>query len=89
MNFSDIYEVYILTLLDILERERERERESCNMQTLIAVFFVAFRLLILGILELCWNTYPSTVASSLTMHACHFIILTALFLTSDEKLKDR
>jgi len=46
------------------------------------------RLLILGMLEMCWNTYPSTIASSLTMHGCHFTILAALFLASNEKPKE-
>ena len=51
--------------------------------------FCVIRLLILGLLEMCWNTYPSTVASSLTMHACHVVILSSLFFISDEKVKER
>lgn len=38
----------------------------------------ATRLVILGFIELCWNTYPSTVYSSLCLHACHLIILYCL-----------
>ncbi|XP_046818675.1 lethal(2)neighbour of Tid protein [Vespa crabro] len=33
------------------------------------------KLSILGIIELCWNTYPSTVYSSFALHACHIILL--------------
>jgi hypothetical protein len=36
------------------------------------------RLLLLGVIELCWNTYPSTVWSSLALHACHVAILAGL-----------
>ncbi|XP_014238630.1 lethal(2)neighbour of Tid protein [Trichogramma pretiosum] len=36
------------------------------------------RLVILGLIELCWNTYPSTIYSSLCLHICHFIILYGL-----------
>ncbi|XP_054719574.1 dol-P-Man:Man(5)GlcNAc(2)-PP-Dol alpha-1,3-mannosyltransferase-like [Uloborus diversus] len=33
------------------------------------------KLCILGILELCWNTYPSTNMSSALLHMCHLLIL--------------
>ncbi|PNF33442.1 Lethal(2)neighbour of tid protein [Cryptotermes secundus] len=36
------------------------------------------RLCILGIIELCWNTFPSTYLSSITLHLCHIIILLGL-----------
>ncbi|OON19542.1 hypothetical protein X801_04591 [Opisthorchis viverrini] len=35
-------------------------------------------LLIFGLIEVCWNTYPSTVFSSGLLHACHGILLTSL-----------
>ncbi|MGH0175054.1 UNVERIFIED_CONTAM: hypothetical protein FKN15_069537 [Acipenser sinensis] len=35
--------------------------------------------LILGLVELSWNTYPSTVYSSAVLHACHLIILLSLW----------
>ncbi|KAM9789622.1 dol-P-Man:Man(5)GlcNAc(2)-PP-Dol alpha-1,3-mannosyltransferase [Neosynchiropus ocellatus] len=38
------------------------------------------RVLILGLIELSWNTYPSTCSSSAALHACHFIILLSLWL---------
>ena len=39
------------------------------------------RLLILGAIEMCWNTYPSTIFSSGLLHFCHASILLGLFLT--------
>jgi len=41
-------------------------------------FSTQYRLLLLGIIELCWNTYPSTQYSSLALHACHIAILLGL-----------
>ncbi|XP_076086982.1 dol-P-Man:Man(5)GlcNAc(2)-PP-Dol alpha-1,3-mannosyltransferase-like [Mytilus galloprovincialis] len=37
------------------------------------------RILLLGCIELSWNTYPSTVFSSSLLHGSHFIILTSLW----------
>ncbi|XP_032219343.1 dol-P-Man:Man(5)GlcNAc(2)-PP-Dol alpha-1,3-mannosyltransferase isoform X1 [Nematostella vectensis] len=42
------------------------------------------RILILGVIELCWNTYPSTIASSLALHGCHLVLLGSLWCTGDE-----
>lgn len=36
------------------------------------------KLTILGIIELCWNTYPSTILSSVSLHVCHLILLYGL-----------
>nr|XP_032818026.1 dol-P-Man:Man(5)GlcNAc(2)-PP-Dol alpha-1,3-mannosyltransferase [Petromyzon marinus] len=36
------------------------------------------RVLVLGVIELAWNTYPSTKISSLALHVCHVLILLAL-----------
>ena len=36
------------------------------------------RLLLLGLIELSWNTYPSTAFSSVMMHTCHSLILCGL-----------
>ncbi|XP_053982184.1 lethal(2)neighbour of Tid protein [Hylaeus volcanicus] len=36
------------------------------------------KLTILGIIELCWNTYPSTIFSSVSLHICHLILLFGL-----------
>ncbi|KAJ3595083.1 hypothetical protein NHX12_004388 [Muraenolepis orangiensis] len=38
------------------------------------------RVLILGLIELSWNTYPSTDYSSAALHACHCIMLLSLWL---------
>ncbi|XP_076632886.1 alg3, alpha-1,3- mannosyltransferase [Colletes latitarsis] len=38
----------------------------------------AIKLTILGIIELCWNTYPSTVFSSVSLHICHLMLLFGL-----------
>ncbi|XP_077412117.1 dol-P-Man:Man(5)GlcNAc(2)-PP-Dol alpha-1,3-mannosyltransferase [Vanacampus margaritifer] len=38
------------------------------------------RVLILGLVELSWNTYPSTCSSSMALHVCHLIILLCLWL---------
>jgi len=38
------------------------------------------KLLILGLIELCWNTYPSQNWSSATLHVCHLVLLVSLFL---------
>ena len=34
----------------------------------------------LGVIELCWNTYPSTPLSSAALHACHLILLVCLWI---------
>ena len=39
---------------------------------------VTAKLLVLGLVELCWNTYPSTVWSSATLHGCHLVLLVGL-----------
>lgn len=39
------------------------------------------RVLILGLIELSWNTYPSTTYSSLSLHVCHLIILLCLWFS--------
>jgi alpha-1,3-mannosyltransferase len=37
------------------------------------------RLLVLGVLELTWNVYPSTQLSSVALHTCHAVTLLALY----------
>ncbi|XP_078524129.1 dol-P-Man:Man(5)GlcNAc(2)-PP-Dol alpha-1,3-mannosyltransferase [Lissotriton helveticus] len=37
------------------------------------------KVLILGLIELCWNTYPSTISSSAALHVCHAILLLQLW----------
>uniref|UniRef100_A0A6V7KYH4 dolichyl-P-Man:Man5GlcNAc2-PP-dolichol alpha-1,3-mannosyltransferase n=1 Tax=Bracon brevicornis TaxID=1563983 RepID=A0A6V7KYH4_9HYME len=36
------------------------------------------RIVILGVIELCWNVYPSTVWSSGALHVCHLMLLYGL-----------
>ncbi|XP_041953251.1 dol-P-Man:Man(5)GlcNAc(2)-PP-Dol alpha-1,3-mannosyltransferase [Alosa alosa] len=51
------------------------------------------RVLILGLIELSWNTYPSTNYSSLSLHVCHLIALLCLWFNptpaAQEKAKRR
>ncbi|KAK7093745.1 hypothetical protein V1264_007440 [Littorina saxatilis] len=42
---------------------------------------VVVRVLILGLLELSWNTYPSTMESSGILHLCHGVLLLALWFS--------
>ncbi|XP_071445125.1 lethal(2)neighbour of tid protein [Hetaerina americana] len=42
-------------------------------------FSSTFRLCILGILELCWNVFPSTNLSSAVLQICHLVILYGLY----------
>lgn len=43
-----------------------------------STFSNSARLLLLGLVELCWNTYPSTNASSLCLFLCHASLLANL-----------
>ncbi|XP_059049072.1 lethal(2)neighbour of tid protein 2 [Achroia grisella] len=45
---------------------------SCNFRVII-------RFLILAVIELCWNTYPSTSLTSALLHVCHFTILYGVY----------
>ncbi|KAI0217872.1 hypothetical protein LSAT2_030333 [Lamellibrachia satsuma] len=40
---------------------------------------VILRLLVLGVIEQAWNTYPSTNYSSASLHLCHLVILLSLW----------
>ena len=48
------------------------------------LFFMFFRLLVWGMLEFSWNTYPSTILSSAVLHGAHLILLYGLFRTAPE-----
>ena len=39
--------------------------------------------MLLGVIELSWNTYPSTVLSSCMLHACHLVMLYGLWFSPD------
>lgn len=53
---------------------------SCN-------FSVIVRFLILALIELCWNTYPSTNLTSALLHACHLVILFGVYKKISTELK--
>lgn len=38
-------------------------------------YSLGLRFLLLGLIELCWNTYPSTDFSSSLLHICHIVLL--------------
>ncbi|CAH0383664.1 unnamed protein product [Bemisia tabaci] len=38
-----------------------------------------YRIMLLGVIELCWNTFPSTMLSSAALHVCHIAILYGLY----------
>ncbi|KAK7869200.1 hypothetical protein R5R35_001143 [Gryllus longicercus] len=42
-------------------------------------YSAVFRLCVMGVIELCWNTFPSTIYSSAALHVCHVIILYGLY----------
>ena len=41
------------------------------------------KLTILGLIELCWNIYPSTNESSAMLHICHLFVLYHLAMISN------
>lgn len=45
------------------------------------------RLCLLGVVELCWNNYPSTAASSAALHVCHAAVLWGLFRARNPSLR--
>ena len=44
------------------------------------IIMISFQIIFSGIIEMCWNTYPSTVASSVSLHLCHVTIFVGLIL---------
>ncbi|CAO1428297.1 unnamed protein product [Diamesa tonsa] len=38
----------------------------------------SFKILILLVIEFCWNQYPSTIVSSLLLHVCHAVLLVGI-----------
>ncbi|XP_076254744.1 alg3, alpha-1,3- mannosyltransferase [Rhynchophorus ferrugineus] len=40
-----------------------------------------FRFLLLGLIEFCWNVYPSTNISSLLLHLCHVSLICGIYKT--------
>ena len=54
------------------------------LRLVLGVDFFYRRLLVLGLIELAWNTYPSTVWSSFFLHAAHVVLLFALVKTNSQ-----
>ncbi|XP_065560598.1 lethal(2)neighbour of Tid protein-like isoform X3 [Artemia franciscana] len=48
-------------------------------------FSAKIKLTLLGVIEMCWNTYPSTVVSSSVLHICHLAILGGMSYNSVQK----
>ncbi|XP_054275904.1 lethal(2)neighbour of Tid protein-like [Macrosteles quadrilineatus] len=44
-----------------------------------------WKLIIMGVIELCWNTYPSTILSSAALHVSHIAIVFGLFRAKYKK----
>lgn len=53
---------------------------SCNFSNII-------RFLILALIELCWNTYPSTNFTSALLHVCHITVLYGVYTKLSTELK--
>ena len=58
--------------------------QTCT--NLFKLFFLRF-LFIIGLIELCWNTYPSTWWSSALLHGCHIVMLVSIFMYMHRILK--
>lgn len=50
-------------------------------------YAVITRFLILALIELCWNTYPSTDITSALLHVCHLSILYGVYRKMSSELK--
>lgn len=48
-------------------------------------YSTTWRLVIMGVIELCWNTYPSTFLSSIALHICHIIIIYGIYKNKYKK----
>jgi len=53
---------------------------SASAELVMVVLMCVRRLLLLGVVELAWNTYPSTDFSSASLHVCHLILLAAMWI---------
>lgn len=50
-------------------------------------YTIIIRFLILALIELCWNTYPSTNVTSAMLHICHISILYGVYKKMSAELK--
>lgn len=49
-------------------------------------FSVMVRFLILALIEMCWNTYPSTELTSAILHICHIAVLVGVYQKLSKEL---
>ncbi|XP_011690238.1 PREDICTED: lethal(2)neighbour of Tid protein [Wasmannia auropunctata] len=47
------------------------------------------KMTILGMIELCWNTYPSTIFSSTALHLCHILLLYGILKNRSSNVKEK
>lgn len=50
-------------------------------------YTIPIRLCILGIVELCWNTFPSTFLSSISLLCCHLLLLYGIYKAEFDLVK--
>lgn len=50
-------------------------------------FSVIVRFLLLALIEMCWNTYPSTSFTSVLLHVCHITVLYGVYKKLSNELK--
>lgn len=50
-------------------------------------YSIIMRFLVLALIEFCWNTYPSSVVSSIILHICHLSILWGVYKKTAAELK--
>jgi hypothetical protein len=68
-------EVYLLEKLMFIFTGGKIEVHQIRLSVYI------FRILLLGVIELCWNTYPSTELSSSMLHVCHLVTIIGLWMS--------
>lgn len=50
-------------------------------------FSIIMRFLLLALIEMCWNTYPSTIFTSAMLHVCHIAVLYGVYSKISNELK--
>ncbi|CAB3237444.1 unnamed protein product [Arctia plantaginis] len=66
---------------------REQEDFLNSFETMLQKSSDKIRFLILALIEMCWNTYPSTEVSSALLHACHICVLFGVYRKLSAELK--
>ncbi|CAL8069915.1 unnamed protein product [Calicophoron daubneyi] len=85
---SILYPLFVSNLVGItFSRSLHYQFYVWYFHTLVYLFWcvdcfsVPVKLLLLGLIEICWNTYPSTVYSSGLLHFCHLALLFGLLVS--------